>query len=450
MRFPSPLRVRRLVLGLFLGVALVPRAMFAAQNPPPTLGSEERQQVITLLGETLRKHWVFPDMGKKLEGLLLENLHKGTYDAIKEPAGLADAITKDVVALTRDRHFHLFFAPDRVKAHKAVPDSAAAKEARDQELKEDQEFNFGFQEVRILDGNVGYIRLDGFSELASAADTAAAAMAMVRHTDALILDLRRNHGGYTDTLQFLASYAFEPEATLLYTEHSREGETEVLTQYSTLPYVPGARRPQRPLYILTSSYSFSAAEALPYYLKNRKKAVVVGEITGGGAHPWTGYPVGERFFTHIPTSRTPDPVTQTDWEEVGVVPDIEVPASKALTTAHLKAVEGLLASTSDNQRFRWAIPAIKAQQRPAVKLDAATLQRYAGAYGERLLSVKEGRLVCDAPARQHLDLIPLEADLFACEGVTDVRIKVNLEKGVATGITMLYANGQSRVTPRNK
>lgn len=431
-------------IGLFAACA----AALAAQAP--ALGPEERQQVTILLGQTLRQHWVFPDAGRKLEEALLQKLRAGAYDGFKEPAAFADAITRDVVSITQDRHFHLFFDPDSVKAQRAVPDSAAAKAARDQELKEDQEFNFGFQEVRILEGNVGYIRLDGFSELASAADTAAAAMAMVSHTDALILDLRRNHGGYTDTLQFLASYAFEGDPTLLYTEHSREGGSEVLTQYSTLPYVPGARRPGRPLYILTSSYSFSAAEALPYYLKNRKKAVVVGEVSGGGAHPWTGYAVGERFFTHIPTSRTPDPITGTDWEGVGVQPDIEVPASQALDTAHLKAVEALAAGAADKQRFLWAIPAIRARQHPVPQLDAAALQRYAGAYGDRSLEVKAGQLVYEAPARQHLELVPMEAGLFRCEGVPDIRIRIDLENGAVAGLTLLYADGNSRRIPRNK
>lgn len=418
-----------------------------AQAP---LTPAERRQVTELLGQELRKHWAFPETGQKLEAALLQKLRSGAYETLDEPAAFADAVTRDVVALTQDRHFHLFFAPEKVKAERAVADSAAARAARDQETKEDREFNFGFQDVRILGGNVGYIRLDGFSELASAADTAAAAMALVRHTDALILDLRRNHGGYTDTLQFLASYSFEAEPVLLYTEHSREAGTEALTQYRTLPYLPGARRPERPLYILTSSYSFSAAEALPYYLQNRKKAVVVGEVTGGGAHPWSGYPVGERFFTHIPTSRTEDPVTGTDWEAVGVKPDIEVPASQALTTAHRKAVESLVASTPDNQRFRWALPAIQALERPALLLDAATLERYAGTYGDRSLSVKAGKLTYEGPARQYLELSPLEPGLFACDGVADVRIQMNLERGGVTAMTMLFANGVSRVYPRSR
>lgn len=449
MRRPSPWTAFILPLCFGLVVARGGERAWAQAAPAP-LTANERRQVTELLGQELRKHWVIPEVGKKLEATLLGKLRAGAYDAFPDPAAFATAITKDVVALTQDRHFHLFFAPERAKAERAAPDSAAATAARDQERKEDQEFNFGFQEVRILDGNVGYIRLDGFSALADAADTASAAMAMVRHTDALILDLRRNHGGYTDTLQFLASYSFDGDPTLLFTEHAREGATEVLTQYSTLPYLPGVRRATRPLYILTSAYSFSAAEALPYFLQHRKKATVVGEVTGGGAHIWTGYPVGERFYAHIPTSRSLDPITNTDWEGVGVKPDIEVPASQALTTAHLKALEGLAASTKDNQRFRWAIPAVQAQQRPPLALDAAALRRLTGTYGEVTISVKAGQLVYEAPARQHLELQPLEPGVFRCEGVPDVRIQLKATNGAVDEMVILYANGDSRRYPRKK
>jgi hypothetical protein len=449
MRFPFSRTAAVLPLGLALVVAWSGGRAWAQPAPQP-LTVSERRQVTELLGQELRKHWVIPEIGKKLEGTLLGKLRAGAYDAIQDPAAFGTAITKDVVAITQDRHFHLFFAPERAKAERAAPDSAAAKAARDQELKEDQEFNFGFQDVRILGGNVGYIRLDGFSALADAADTASAAMALVRHTDALILDLRRNHGGYTDTLQFLASYGFDGDPTLLFTEHAHEGATEVLTQYSTLPYLPGTRRAKRPLYILTSAYTFSAAEALPYFLQHRKKAVVVGEVTGGGAHIWTGYPVGDRFYAHIPTSRSLDPITNTDWEGVGVKPDLEVPAGQALTTAHLKALESLAASTTDNQRFRWAIPAVQAQQRPPLDLDVATLRRLSGTYGEIVLGVKAGQLVYEGPARQHLELRPLEPGVFSCDGVPDVRIKLKATNGAVEEMVILYANGDSRTYPRKK
>ncbi len=196
---------------------------------------------------------------------------------------------------------------------------------------EDIRNNYGFRKVEILPNNIGYIRFDQFNESEEAREIAAAALAFVANCDALIFDLRHNGGGTRHVNQFISSYLFD-EVTHLGGMYSRL--TDDTTEWSTLDEIPGKRfGPDLPVYILTSSMTFSAAEAFAYWLKDLKRVTVVGETTGGGAHPVRERVINDRFWMRIPFARAISAVTKTDWEGVGVIPDIKVPASQALETA---------------------------------------------------------------------------------------------------------------------
>lgn len=204
-------------------------------------------------------------------------------------------------------------------AHKAEPS------------EEDIRNNYGFRKVEVLPDNIGYIRFDQFHESENALDVAAAALAFVANCDALVFDLRNNGGGTWHMNRFIASYLFD-KAIHLGGKYSRL--TDEITEWSTLEEVPGKRfGPDVPVYILTSSWTFSAAETFSYWLKDLKRVIIVGETTGGAAHPTTDRAVNDRFWISIPTGRTISPVSKTDWEGVGVIPDIKVPATEALEAA---------------------------------------------------------------------------------------------------------------------
>ena len=87
------------------------------------------------------------------------------------------------------------------------------------------------------------------------------------------------------------------------------------------------------VYLLTSKKTFSAAEHLSLSLKRTKRATLIGEATGGGAHFGGMAPMGESYAAFIPAGRTFDPDTGESWEGTGVKPDVEVPADKALDAA---------------------------------------------------------------------------------------------------------------------
>ncbi len=191
--------------------------------------------------------------------------------------------------------------------------------------------NYGFRKVELLPENIGYIRFDQFHESEEAREIAAAALAFVANCDALIFDVRHNGGGTRHINQFISSYLFD-KATHLGGMYSRR--TDDTTEWWTLDKIPGKRfDPDLPVYILTSSMTFSAAEAFAYWLKDLNRVTIVGETTGGGAHPVHERAINDRFWMRVPSARTISPVSKTDWEGVGVIPDIKVPASQALEAA---------------------------------------------------------------------------------------------------------------------
>ena len=197
--------------------------------------------------------------------------------------------------------------------------------------------NHGFTKVERLPGNIGYIDFRGFMDPDLAADTVAAAMNFVNGTDALIIDMRNNGGGNPAMVAFVCSYLFGPEPVHLNDLYWREGNRT--DEFWTRKEVPGKRYLNKDVYVLTSKRTFSGAEEFTYNLKNLKRATIIGETTGGGAHPGGGFRINEHFGMFVPTGRAISPITKTNWEGTGVTPDIDVPADQALVVARLMALK---------------------------------------------------------------------------------------------------------------
>jgi C-terminal processing protease CtpA/Prc len=193
--------------------------------------------------------------------------------------------------------------------------------------------NCGFERAEHLPPNIGYLKFNTFADVAVCAPTAIAAMNFVADSDALILDLRDNNGG-GEMASLIASYLF-PAPTHLMDNYDRSSNTTV--QDWTWAYVPGKRFVGKPVFVLTSSATFSAAEAFSYALQTVKRATLVGEATGGGAHMVKQRRIDEHFTLVVPFARSISPITHTNWEGTGVEPDVKVPAAEALTEALRRA-----------------------------------------------------------------------------------------------------------------
>jgi C-terminal processing protease CtpA/Prc len=180
-----------------------------------------------------------------------------------------------------------------------------------------------------------------------AADTAAAAMNFLHNTDGLIIDLRQNGGGAPPTVALLSSYFFE-QPTHLATIHWRP---EKLTrEFRTSETVKGKRYGDKPIWVLTSQQTFSAAELFAFALKHLKGAVIVGATTGGGANGSRMRRLNDHFGMLVPEGQTILPFSKTTWDGTGVQADLAVPASDALRAAHIKAVRNLIERTTDQTR----------------------------------------------------------------------------------------------------
>jgi hypothetical protein len=292
-----------------------------------------RAKVIDGAVAALNEAYVFPETAKKMEQAVRTHQQKGDYDAISDGDDLAKRLTDDFQAISHDKHLHVMFSPA------ALPDFDNQKpdpKREAEERKQMERMNCGFRKAEILEGNIGYLKFDFFADPGICGPTVVAAMNFLANVDAAIFDLRENGGGDPKMVAFVSSYLFA-ERTHLNDLWTRKGD--VTEQYWTDPYVPGKRLDGKPAFVLTSKNTFSGGEEFTNNLKVLKRATIVGETTGGGAHPVRGHRIAEHFGIGVPFARAINPITHTNWEGTGVAPDEKVDASQALEVAIKLATE---------------------------------------------------------------------------------------------------------------
>ncbi|MFG2626644.1 S41 family peptidase [Streptomyces sp. NPDC048473] len=288
--------------------------------------------VIDETARLLKEHYVFPETAEQLAGLLQRRLYEGAY-AVDSAEELGRLVTEDLQSVNGDRHLRLKYHAEPVPAEKGAAALAAMRRDFDTSLG-------GAPRVELLEGGVAVVELaPALFPLEWAAEPLSAALTLAAGARALIVDLRGNGGGDPDTVAFVCSYLLD-ERTHLNTMHWRDGERR--EQSWSLPHVPGARfGGDKPLYVLAGARTFSGAEELTYDLQQLGRAVVVGEPTGGGAHPREGWTVHPHLEATISVGRAVNPVSGTNWEGTGVQPDVPCAAADALDRAHALAVARL-------------------------------------------------------------------------------------------------------------
>ena len=327
MRHP----VLHLVAAVFLA-GVSGRAALAQPAPPaPTpdiaMSKADRLAAIDALTQRLTDGYVFPDKAAETNRALAAHVAAGAYDTVTTARSFADLLTRQLQAVTKDKHLRVRVAPPSASANRGTPPSF------EQRLRAAREANYGFGRAEIMPGNIGYLEIRGFgSWVDEARDTVARIMTQLADADALIIDLRNNGGGSPEAVAFVSSYLFGDAPVHLNSLYFRPADRT--DDFHTDPNVPGRKfGPTKPVYVLTSSSTFSAAEEFTYNLQARGRATIVGETTGGGAHPGGTVPIGRHLVAFIPSGRAINPITKTNWEGIGVKPEIAVPRDKALDTA---------------------------------------------------------------------------------------------------------------------
>lgn len=291
----------------------------------------DRRRVIEGAIAQLDSFYVFPEAAKRMDDSLRARLARGDYDRYDNGITFANRLRDDLHAVMHDKHLGMTYSVDTLPPNppngerpKPSPQDIARQRQRMDEV------NCGFDKAEVLEGNVGYLKFDFFADPDACGPTASAAMNFLAGTRALIIDLRENGGGSPPMVSYVASYLF-PKRTHLNDLWTRS--TDKTEEFWTRDSVPGRSYGDKPVYVLTSHDTFSGGEEFTYDLKTQKRATIVGETTGGGAHPVRGRRIDDHFMIGVPFARAINPITHTNWEGTGVEPDVKVPADQALGTA---------------------------------------------------------------------------------------------------------------------
>ncbi len=306
---------------------------------------QEKLAVVQSLADEFSKHYVFEDKGEQLRKHFLSDGYKEKLNAITTTEQLAEHLSAELLAQLSDRHARVLYS-DAV-----LPTDTEARSPAEQLLAERpmaEYINFGIENVQRLPGNIGYLQLNAFINVDLAQSALASAMSLLTHTDALIIDLRKNGGGDPATVTALASYFFAEKTHLNDIYWRADNSTESF--YTTYPVEGDSYGQQKPVYILTSSRTASAGEGFSYELQQLKRATIIGEATRGAANPGGSVRLTDHFSAFIPTGRVINPISKQNWEGRGVQPDIVIPAAQALVAAQLAALKQLHKQQTNTRR----------------------------------------------------------------------------------------------------
>jgi Periplasmic protease len=442
------------ILSLLLALlASTPGSIFGQDSSPPPavqLDAAEKQAILLEVGKVLQENYIYPQIAEKMQQGVEARMKSGAYNSLNSAEAFAEAVSEDLRGISKDKHLRFRYDPE-AQAHGEREDSKSEEERKKEQEAQRVELardNFGFRKVERLAGNIGYLDFRYFASPELAGETAVAALQMLSGCDAILIDLRRNGGGDPAMIQLMSSYFFEEPTHLNDIYSRRDDRTE---NYWTLPYVPGRKMTGVDLYVLTSNYTFSGAEEFSYNMKNLKRATLVGETTGGGAHPVDGKVVHASYVLVVPFARAINPITKTNWEGTGVSPDVAVPADQALEKAYLMALEKLkekAASPEEKNVIEWTLQGEKAKLTP-VTVSEATLRKYAGTYETRKITLDNGALYYQRTGPKYR-LTPMTQTTFFVEGLDSFRVEFVLEGGKAKQLVGLYDDGRREPSPRTR
>jgi C-terminal processing protease CtpA/Prc len=429
--------LHRLIAALSLVVLAFGPAAFSAEPPIPT--EAQRQAVIEKTIALVDANYVFPDRAKAVAAELRKQSKAGAYKAETWDDFLAH-LNRDMQAAGNDKHLKVNHNPRVVAQLKK--DYVDDDEVDPQYVRMLEENNFRLKRVETLEGNIGYFKFDNFVELRFVKDAFVGAMNFLHHSSALVIDLTDNGGGASETSDLLLGY-FLPDGTKV-GEVWRRATNE--TTVSTVARAPGVNAmPDTPLVILVSERTGSAAEAVAYTLQQAKRAVIIGSRTKGMANAGQLFPLDDQLYVMVPMSRQKNAVSGTNWEGVGVLPDITGTPETTLPAGMVAALNAAAERKADpKEKFRLHFLArpfeaqISPEAPPAGFIDAC-----AGEYeGGQRIAMKDGALHYvkgDVDRR----LSYMSDRTFTVEGRTDYRLQFDLSGSQVSGYRVLWFDDTS-------
>lgn len=417
----------RLSQNLFLGLILLfagPGNSAAANDDAQTLQltAKAREQILSEAADAIEEHYLDGARGKEISQALRSRAARSGL-RYTSPMTFAREATSYLFELSGDRHLSMKWNP-------AGGSAAAGSTSRFSD--------HGIKAVQFLPGNIGLLRIDRFYEDPAARESLTAALFLLRSSDALILDFRENRGGASGAVRLLQSCFFDEPVLTMYYEDT-----------------PGQRKPSmseepqdkincqdKPFYMLTSSLTASAGEDFVYTANLKTLGTIVGETTAGAANFIEHMDLGSGFRLSVSVGRPVHPDTGTNWDGVGIQPDIPVPAEKALDRAHLEALLVLHenASGARKSRLLYQLNQARARVHP-VQMSSGALRAFARRYGSiRIILMTDG-LVLEDPARTRTNLTPLGTNVFQMDGRDAPQVIIHLGEDDAMFVELLHPDG---------
>lgn len=438
MRFSS------LLISASLGLALAaPSLSLATQQPAPapaaTPARADYRAVVAEVRRVIAERYVLPERRPALDAILARGLASGRYD-VADPGQLAERINADLDTAGHDRHLNFRYDPQAAagmaaRTERGVPDPAAMERMA-------RRLNHGVAELRVLPGNVRYLAYDGFVWTGpQSAAVLENAMRFLAGGDAVIIDLRRNGGGSPEAVQYLVSHFLPPGRPLVTFYMNGQPAPDRL---ATLAELPAGRMVGKPLYVLTSNGTASAAEEFTGHVGGYHIGELVGETTAGAGFRNDVLPIAGGYILSVSVGRAVLASTGRDWEAVGLAPTVPAEVGGALDVAHALALRRLAAAGPPQDRARLEAIAEGVAARGERRTPALPLAAYAGSYGERVLSVDGDRLYYRRGTRPRVALIALGGNVFAIDNDPALRLDFQVSGNAATAFVIGGGGGPNQ------
>lgn len=339
-RYIYNMKVNFLVLLVSINISLM-----QAQEAERKLKPKEIKILMDSIVTALKRGYVYPDKARIIEKALAVSYKSGAYTKAQTQMELGNLLHNDIQKAHHDAHMGLYYNPRFAEQLLTIlPDSLIKKE-EEKDLNNDKLNNFYFVKTEVLPGNIGYVRWDGFTGYKmEAQNTIESAFRFVANTRGLIIDMRTNGGGSPETVNATLNYFFDKKLPM---NHIIDHHLDTVKHYTD----PNATNFKlgMPVYIITSKHTFSGAEDFTYAMKVAKRATVVGDTTGGGAHPTGPVAVGQGFVLNVPNARSYHEMTKTNWEGIGVWPDVHVAGGQALEKAQTLILKDFLSKAANEE-----------------------------------------------------------------------------------------------------
>lgn len=414
-----------------------------AQN----LTENKKDNILLKIIEKLETIYPFPEIAEKTINAIQSQISNGFYKHYDSSNEFATQVSISLENFSNDKHLDLIYDPQLAQA--LLEERSNRTDYTNEEAKIEIWNNYGFKELKILDGNIGYMNLSVFFSTKYAGEMADISMNYFNNCKALIIDLRQNGGGWGDMVNYLLGYFIDNKEPLVLNVSKSTLDSSFFSE--VVPsYVPGKKLTSIPIYILTSQTTASAAESFISHLKYfNKNVTIVGNKTKGAENPVEHIPIDDNFVLQIPAwkkiySKNPD-----IWEGIGINPDIEVEQIDAFKTAHKRAIEKLLTTTNDKtaiDKYQWALDGVSASYD---NIGKSSIQKFFGNYGKIKITHKDNKLYYQLGERAAIQLIPISENYFIVEGIDYFRIKF-ITTNNGTILKQIFTFGNEREYLKNE